>query len=148
MYTEDYYNEDMDNESDILSQISSSSINTPIKNQLKLIEKEKQLDSGYYKRKVNINGITKKIELYSTPILCNSFIRHAVSGSRCTHRSGSKYEDLYFTVIDTTCPGKDPRHLYYYSPEEYERHQFIKLSPSTKEKWNIRNLRANRLFNN
>lgn len=145
MYAEEYLGEDA------LSEVSSeeetsSSVDTQIKERRKIVEQYKKLDPGYHKYKIMVDGELQKIESYATPVCANAWIRHAVDGTRCPHRSGSKYEDLYFTVMDTTTE-KGGRRLYYYSPEDFERHQFVTVSQSIKEDWNIRNMRANKRFN-
>jgi agmatine/peptidylarginine deiminase len=57
-------------------------------------------------------------------------------------------------VIDTSAPKNDEKNvnygvrmLYYYSPEEYEKHQNITVSPESKEKWQHKFMVANRRFN-
>lgn len=80
------------------------------------------------------------------------YIRHAISGVRCPHRVGSRHEDLYFKMRDAFTKNINnatygPRKLYYYSPEECERHHDITISQSIKEDWMIKNLLANRLYN-
>lgn len=148
MYAEEYLGEDAyENVSDVSSEETTTSVDTQIKEQRKSIENRKRLDTGYHKRMITIDGEVKKIETYATPLLCNGFIRHATDGIRCPHRVGSKYEDLYFRVMDVSTGGKEPRKLFYYSPEEFERHSNISVSQSIKEEWNIRNMRANQLYN-
>jgi hypothetical protein len=142
---------------DDVSEVSgnSSSLNTRIKEDHKAMMLLKTSDLDYYSYKRIVNGKKKKIELYSTPLGKNALIRHAISGSRCQHRCGTNQEDLYFTVIDASAP-KDTeesknygvRVLFYYSPEEYERHKDVKLSPETKEDWQHKYMIANRRYNN
>lgn len=80
------------------------------------------------------------IEYYSSgPI--NTTITHAITGSRERgNLVGSVYEDLFFKVCITT--GDQPFTLFYYSPEEYEKHHYIQLSSDIKEKWVEKYLKA------
>ena len=92
-------------------------------------------DGKYYK------NVT--IECYgSGQIGCR--IRNAVTGQYTPYLVGSMDEDLFFTVSD--CVGrngrKDPLHLYYDTPEQYENHQFTNLSQEIKQKWYNKNLAA------
>ena len=147
MYNEDYLEDAYEHVSDVTSEETTSSVDTEIKLQRKLIEQRKRLDTGYNKRIIEVDGEIKKIETYSTDVLRNGYIRHATDGIRCPHRAGSRYEDLYFRVMDVSSDSKEPRKLFYYSPEEFERHEYMTVPQSIKEDWNIRNMRANKLYN-
>jgi hypothetical protein len=73
-----------------------------------------------------------------------SRIRNAVTGQYYNYVVGSVDEDLVFKVIDAVGRNgrKDPLFLFYDTPEQYENHQFVKLSQGIKEKWYQRNLDA------
>jgi hypothetical protein len=73
-----------------------------------------------------------------------SRIRNAVTGQYTPYLVGSKNEDLFFVVNDSTglFGRKDPLFLFYDSPEQYENHQFIILKQPIKEKWYEKNLLA------
>ena len=146
MYAEEYLGEDAYDVSDVTSEETSSYVDTYIKQRRNVIEYNKRMDPSFHRYSCVIDGETKKIETYATPITCNYYIKHAVDGMKCHHKTGSKQEDLYFVVVDTTTT-KGPRHLYYYSPEEFERHQFTTIPQNIKENWNIKNMRANLRFN-
>lgn len=146
MYNEDEYLGE-DAYSDVSSEETTTSVDTQIKKQRKMLEYSKRLDSGYDRYRKMMDGEMVIIESYSTPLLRNSFIRHAVDGIKCPHRAGSKYDDLYFVVTDTTTTCEESRKLYYYSPEEFERHHSLTVPQEIKEKWTIRNMRANKRFN-
>jgi hypothetical protein len=147
MYAEEYLAEEEIEISEYSSDISSD-MDSQAKYRSKMLKKYKLTNPDYYSYKKVVNGEEVKIECYSTPILSNAFIRHAISGVKCPHRSGTRYEDLYFRVMDTTSgDGMGPKRLYYYSPEEYERHQFVSLPQSLKEDWLIHNMRANKIYN-
>ena len=77
---------------------------------------------------------TVNIEYFSSgPI--GTTITHAVSGVKQRGNIvGSIYEDLFFKVGIVN--GNGPVTLFYYSPEEYEKHQYITLSDAIKSKWN------------
>jgi len=73
-----------------------------------------------------------------------SRIRNAVTGQYTPYLVGSKNEDLFFVVNDSTglFGRKDPLFLFYDSPEQYENHQFIILKQTIKEKWYEKNFLA------
>ena len=73
-----------------------------------------------------------------------SRIRNAVTGQYTPYIVGSKNEDLFFVVNDSTglFGRREPLFLYYDSPEQYENHQFTLLNQKIKEKWNEKNLLA------
>jgi hypothetical protein len=73
-----------------------------------------------------------------------SRIRNAVTGQYTPYIVGSKNEDLFFVVNDSTglFGRRDPLFLYYDSPEQYENHQFTLLNQKIKEKWNEKNFLA------
>ena len=73
-----------------------------------------------------------------------SRIRNAVTGQYTSYIVGSKNEDLFFVVSDSTglFGRKEPLILYYDSPEQYENHQYILLNQKIKEKWNEKNFLA------
>jgi len=144
------------NESEYCADTISEMSNSSLKNdERKLMQTYKLNDPDYYNYKITTNDSHRiKIELYSTPSCRNAYIRHAISGSKCPHRAGTNQENLYFTVIDTTCSKSDERNksygvrtLYYYSPEEYESHTHRKVSKQVKESWQIKYMIANRRYN-
>jgi len=146
---EEYLGEDAYDDSDITSE-HSVSLNSFMKEQYLVMKQIKKNDPDYYSYKHTVDGELKKVELYSTSSNKDSFIRHAISGTKSGDRTGSNKENLYFKVVDTTLPknkiSDGPRHLYYYSPEEFERHQNTTVSQDLKEDWMIKNLRANRIY--
>jgi len=157
MYTEEYLGDDANEYFDIsdVSIEEKSSIDTEIREHRKLKEVYKRLNKDYYsfKRKVfDGEGIRmEKVELYSSPLLTNGFIRNATTGITMEHRVGSKYEDLYFRVMDVY-PGNHtpinelPRKLYYDNPEQCERHLQVSIGKDIKEKWLEKNLRAKSMY--
>jgi len=152
MYTEEYLGEDAFDENDVSSYDSESTLDTIMREQRHITKMYKQSDPDYYTYKHIVEFKPKKVEAYSTNMSKPGYIRHAVSGARCPHRVGSREEDLYFKMRDafsmnTYNATYGPRKLYYYSPEECERHHNITISQSIKEDWMIKNLLANRLYN-
>lgn len=129
----------------------SMSLDSHIKDQRKRAEITKILDKDYYKVYKSIDGKMGKVECYSTPVLNNKRIRDAITGARLEHRSGSKYEDLYFILVDATGNGhtesnRDPRKLYFQSPESCERHMMISIPPNVREAWNQKYIAARSVF--
>jgi hypothetical protein len=88
------------------------------------------------KIKTKLGKKTINIEYYSSgPI--RSTITHAVSGVKQRGSIvGSMDEDLFFKIrMVNRNNGNEPVTLFYYSPEEYEKHQFTIISDSIKLKW-------------
>jgi hypothetical protein len=103
-------------------------------NNLKLTNKR------FHKINKKVNTKTGKktinVEFYSSGAIGN-FITDAISGSKQKgYIVGSQYEDLFFKV--SICNNKlSNEHitLFYSSPEEYERHQYVNISDNVKTKW-------------
>jgi hypothetical protein len=153
MYAEEYLPDDANDYFD-MSDVSieeTSSIDTELRDRRKITEIHKRMDKDYYSFKRTVFGEdgmrTEKVQVYSSPLLTNGFIRHAITGIRMEHRVGSKYEDLYFRVMDVhanhNTPLNDlPRKLFYDNPEQCERHLQLTISRDVKEVWEEKNLRA------
>ena len=67
-----------------------------------------------------------------------SRIRNAVTGERYTYLVGSKDEHMFFKVNDSTGRNgrKNPLTMFYESPDHYERHAFVTVEQSVKDRWN------------
>jgi hypothetical protein len=89
------------------------------------------IDKNYNKIKLN----KTIIEYYSTFILPENKIRNSVTGVREKYNVGSKYEDLYFKVIDTTRNKTQSVFMFFNTPEEYEKLFMTNLSKNIKQKW-------------
>jgi hypothetical protein len=105
----------------------------------------KKADSNYYSFKQLVGDDFIKIEVYSTPSYGK--IRHAITGLKTPYTIASKYDDLFFTVVDSSCISDrvdniNRRKLYYNNPEEYERHFHVTVSKEIKHKWSERNRNA------
>jgi hypothetical protein len=85
-----------------------------------------------------LNDVRVKIECYATKSVMGTKIRSATTGIINSMVVGKIDEDLFFKVrvvngeISSSANGND---FYYDSPEEYERHMFIKVPQKMKEKW-------------
>ena len=110
----------------------------------------KALDKGYRKIQININRVwtdgkyykSKQIEIYVSGDIGKK-IRNAITGFKYDDKVGSKQEDLYFKVKNNSAPlGSTAGSLFYESPEQFEKHQFIELSREVKEKWYAKNIAA------
>jgi len=115
------------NYNDIDNKQESISINSP--------------DNGYnkvIKTYVDDNGVKHKylLEYYSSGNN-QSLIRNAVTGLKYKNlRVGTRDEDLLFKIsINTFENNKNKEVLFYDSPEQYESHQYCKLSSNTINKW-------------
>ena len=81
-----------------------------------------------------------KVEYYGSGDT-GSNIRDAVTGRRTKHIVGTTDQDLYFSVSVSTGENKrvrEPVHLFYASPEEYEKNQYMELSDKVKSAWRER----------
>jgi len=70
-----------------------------------------------------------------------TYIRNAVTGERTTVKVGSRAEEQFFKVIDSTGKNgrREPLFLYYDSPEQYESHHMTTVSTPIKRNWNSKN---------
>ena len=107
----------------------------------------KKCDTGYhhFSKKIFNNEKRRnkgiKIEYYGSGDT-GSQIRDAITGQRCQYLVGSKYEDLFFSVIICNGNTRQPYHpsvLFYDSPEQYEKHQHIDLPIDVKTLWYRKN---------
>ena len=77
------------------------------------------------------------IEYYSSGDI-GSCITSATSGIKYKeYIVGSKHEDLFFkvSISNGEFVGKGSLTLFYDSPEQFEKHQYIELSLDVKQKW-------------
>lgn len=145
MYDDEYqnvveqYNDYLDTDTYSITEVSS--VNSYDKNQKKKYEDAKKADPGYHKLKrfVNTKNGTKKesYEVYTTSCDTGAIIRNAVTGVRFNKfRVGSSAESQFFkTRLATGETGRDGETLYFDSPEEFEKHMRLTVSPEIKEKW-------------
>ncbi len=97
----------------------------------------KKTDTRYEKYK--INKIT--IENYGSGSQ-GTLIRNAITGNKYNIAVGHINENMLFKVIDSTgrYGRKEPLILYYDSPEQYENHHFVTISPEIKKRWHEKNM--------
>ena len=115
----------------------------------KALEDMKKIDKGYRKFKCvlnrEVNGKfykTTNVELYISGDI-GHLIRDAITGRYTEHLVGSKEEDLYFKAhVDLAIAGPNQGSAFYSSPDEYEKHQFVTLSPTIKQNWYNKNFHA------
>jgi hypothetical protein len=105
-------------------------------------------DAGYHKYKIGGHKSKKTIEFYDSTSVMGTTIRYATTGIYTSgHKVGSRDEDLYFKVVDTTHPPNSkgihvPCYLYYESPEQWEKHFGGSCSEETKNTWREKYNRA------
>jgi hypothetical protein len=153
MYGEEYLGENvvLDYDDDMSVTVDDlSTMDSEIIEERRILKAYKKADSGYYSFKVMKGEDQVKVEVYA--ILNNGKIRHAITGLTTPYSSRSRYADLFFSVVDSSCaaPRKDNenrRKLYYHNPEEYERHFHTTVSQDIKEKWAAKNRKMRRLLN-
>ena len=113
-------------------------------NKMKLTEIGRNADKNYEKYSILFNNTWRDGKFHKNITIENygsgqqgSRIRNAVTGERYPHLVGSKNEDLYFKVIDSTGRSgrRNPIILFYDTPEQYENHHFITVGPDVKEIW-------------
>lgn len=151
MYSDENANDgSLEFNNDNISIDETSSMDTEERDRKKKTEVYRLLDPDYYsykRREYTDEGELQnvKIRVFSSP--CQGKIRNATTGIRENEYVGTKAEEMYFTVKDTsiytkTDINKDPRKLFYRNTEEFERHHNIKLSQYIKEKWFAKNQKA------
>lgn len=130
--TTDFNNENFEYLTD-----DSSSVSTNHKIQKKIQNDLKRQDPGFFVIKRNVIGSKRvKLELYKTPISYNYRIRNAITGIYETSKVGTLESSLHFKVaLCTGETGKDPAHLYFDSPEQYEFHFGVTVNNKIKSEW-------------
>lgn len=118
-----------------------------------MLQDIKEVDKGYSKIKRVVNKVLpdgkyykyKYIEMYASGDT-GQRIRNAITGITHDDKVGSKQEDLYFKAksVGNLKIGS----LFYESPEQFEKHQFMTLNNEIKEKWYIKNIAARREMRN
>jgi len=106
----------------------------------------KRLDKNYhvvYRRKYNdiLDKVVRtKVEIYTTNST-GSKIRNAETGEYSNYTVGSKYEELFFSVVLSTgeCSGKYKMPLLFFtSPRHYEQVMGAEVSEDTIYRWNLK----------
>ena len=147
MYAEEYLPDDTIFDEEIDVSIDDTSTNDTYEiERKKLNELYRRTDPDYYYYKryeESHDGKMRlqRVRIYSSPTI--GTIRNAPTGIREEYQVGSKYENLFFTVKDTsphTPEDRIPRKLFYRSPEEFERHFKTELPMSVKMAWQEKKL--------
>jgi hypothetical protein len=127
----------------------NSSVNTKKNRNQKQYEDIKNIDKGYNKISINVNGKKTSCELYSTSSTPGVLIRDAITGARLQgYRVGSTTEYLFFKVRYTGLGCKDNNIILFYdSPEHYERHMHTTIDSETKLKWLNKSLEIRKELN-
>jgi hypothetical protein len=110
------------------------------------LKKIQSLNRGYHKfekKTVDYNGNIKNVEMgmygSGSP---GSQIRNAETGEYYKYKVGTMDEDLFFKTMLSS--GQCNLTLFYDSPAQYERHQYVTLDDLIKTRWeNKRQFRLN-----
>jgi len=94
-------------------------------------------DQGHYKLKETRGKNKFGVEFFTTGYTPGTVIRDAVTGSRYPGLLvGSANESLFFKVkLCNQGMSRDAGNLFFFTPDEFERHYKTTLKPSTKERW-------------
>lgn len=99
----------------------------------------KKTTRAQQKKNSNRSKKMKKQDMYLTMYssgLAGANIRDAVTGAYYKELVGSAEQDLFFKATMSTGEFPDgPLHLFYLSPEQYERHQECELDETLKIHW-------------
>jgi hypothetical protein len=103
---------------------------------------------GLFTIKRKIANKTKTMEYYETKNIPNARIVNAITGfayisedPKIKYIVGSKYEDYLFKVKLISGEDKNASAILFYdSPEQYERHQFLMLAEPIKQKWQAKQM--------
>jgi hypothetical protein len=131
-----YSTTDFNNENFSYSTDDSSSVSTNHKMQKKMQDEIKRQDPGYFTIRRKVASRQIKLDLYKTPLSYNFRIRNAVSGIYENAKVGTRASMLHFKVaLCTGEAGKDPAHLFFDSPEQYEKYFGLKVTDNIKSEW-------------
>jgi len=86
-------------------------------------------------------GVLNNIGIYETPLFPGATIRNAVTGfHEMGNKVGSSKESQFFKVSLASCDDgrREPRILFFDTPEQYERHFHCSLPTDSKRRWNER----------
>ena len=122
---------------------SSVAENSLSKKKKRELEELKAQDSGWRKITINDrNRVKRDVEYYSTNYAPNTLIRCPITGARTRCRVGTRDEDLFYVVCNSMGYNgqKTPDHLYYDTPDQYERHWGTVLGADERQRWFTKNL--------
>ena len=102
----------------------------------KLLRSSRPKDECYVKYYTLRGKKNIKIECYGTIQNVGNYIRCPYSGIRGNDKIGSRNENLYFkAVLPCVSKGDISMAFYYDTPEAFERHHLVVLSPEIKNKF-------------
>jgi hypothetical protein len=131
-YQFDHYDDDS---------VDKSSISTIDSYERKYSRLPKIVDNGCHSFTLVRNGVRTSIKLYTTKYTPGSRIRNAETGIYENDLVGRSGEYNYFKVSLSGELGQNPqsKHLYYDSPQQYEKHFQIIIDSKIKDKFNQKN---------
>jgi hypothetical protein len=139
---EGYFSENIDDMGDNNTYYTNDSYSIVSNNrkQKKSFDLLKTMDKGYHKLKIEKDGKNIAVEVYTTGYTPGTTIRDAVTGSYYRGLNvGSKHEDQFFKVkILNKEMGREAGNLFFFTPDEFERHYKTTLKQSLKDKWEER----------
>jgi len=107
-------------------------VNKPAKRQNTLTELRNTLKNNMCTIKMPSGN---KFSYYKALLNSGTPIIHAITGDYLPGKIGSLDENKYYKV-KMTCYGNDQNGtLFYFSPEEYEKHQSCIVSDESKHRW-------------
>jgi hypothetical protein len=131
-----------DDDDELESQVNEPNMHTTAHlNQFQISWKKnnnemKRMDPDFHSMVKTVNNKNKRIEMYSTSINSGRKIREAISGLYSNFRTGTYDENLFFKVRMTTFGSVNTNIvLYYYSIDDFERHQKTKVSDKVRAEW-------------
>lgn len=103
-------------------------------------EVKRPRDSGFHRVKIGPKHSRRTVEYYESGTHFGATIRYAITGFRTSHKVGTSDQDLYFKAVSTIHPAGEngvhlPSHLYYDSPEQWERHFHTTCPEAVKAAW-------------
>ena len=105
----------------------------------KVTTRDDRREKGCYFFQKQIKNYYLKVFCFATKSTPGTQIRHAITKNVEYGYVGTVHENLYFKVRFVSGELKEKNEygndLYYYTPEEYERHFQVVVSPIVKEKW-------------
>ena len=132
-----YSTTDFNNEDFSYSNDDMSSVSTNHKMHKKMQDDVKRQDTGYFTIRRKVGSRYVKTDLYKTPLSYNFRIRNAVTGIYENAKVGTRASILHFKVA--LCTGesgnREPAHLYFSSPEQYEKYFGLKVTDKIKRDW-------------
>jgi hypothetical protein len=131
---EEEYFDVLDDQHSVASEESQEFIKTNKrnKNKKKKNKKDQKDPTGYRK----IKDGKSELEYFSTVPSTGAKIRDPIYGRLYDYHSvGSRDEDLYYKVVYISNGTKEPEHLFYDNPEQFESHMNCQVNTKNKQIW-------------